>query len=107
MVVRTSPLSGPQGEMKISVVVERYRSRNPLRHAQEKFGMSSRELEVLALVLKGFGTPQIAAALDIAELDRARPHQAHDAQDAGPQPGRAGGQDAGLARRLRPAQGLG
>ncbi|MEA2664298.1 MAG: Bacterial regulatory protein luxR family [Candidatus Eremiobacteraeota bacterium] len=67
MVVRTSPLSGPQGEMKISVVVERYRSRNPLRHAQEKFGMSSRELEVLALVLKGFGTPQIAAALDIAE----------------------------------------
>lgn len=67
MVVRTSPLSGPNGEMKISVVVERYRSRNPLRHAQEKFGMSSRELEVLALVLKGFGTPQIAAALDIAE----------------------------------------
>jgi DNA-binding CsgD family transcriptional regulator len=67
MVVRTSPLSGPRGEMKISVVVERYRSRNPLRHAQEKFGMSSRELEVLALVLKGFGTPQIAAALDIAE----------------------------------------
>ncbi len=67
MVVRTSPLSGPAGEMKISVVVERYRSRNPLRHAQEKFGMSSRELEVLALVLKGFGTPQIAAALDIAE----------------------------------------
>ena len=29
--------------------------------------MSSRELEVLALVLKGFGTPQIATALDIAE----------------------------------------
>jgi DNA-binding CsgD family transcriptional regulator len=67
MVIRTSPLSGPNGEMKISVVVERYRSRNPLRHAQEKFGMSSRELEVLALVLKGFGTPQIATALDIAE----------------------------------------
>jgi DNA-binding CsgD family transcriptional regulator len=66
MVVRVAPLTGPAGP-KIGVLVERYRSRNPLRHAAEKFGMSSRELEVLALVLKGFGTPQIATALDIAE----------------------------------------
>ncbi|MBV8370079.1 MAG: hypothetical protein JO036_14295 [Candidatus Eremiobacteraeota bacterium] len=66
MVVRVAPLSGPAGP-KIGVLVERYRSRNPLRHAADKFGMSSRELEVLALVLKGFGTPQIASALDIAE----------------------------------------
>jgi DNA-binding CsgD family transcriptional regulator len=66
MVVRVAPLTGTAGP-KIGVLVERYRSRNPLRHAQEKFGMSSRELEVLSLVLKGFGTPQIAAALDIAE----------------------------------------
>ena len=29
--------------------------------------LTSRELEVLSLVLKGFGTPQIATALDIAE----------------------------------------
>jgi DNA-binding CsgD family transcriptional regulator len=67
MVVRVAPLTGPAGQMKIGVLVERYRSRNPLRFAAEKFGMSSRELEVLSLVLKGFGTPQIAAALDIAE----------------------------------------
>ncbi len=66
MVVRVAPLTGTAGP-KIGVLVERYRSRNPLRHAQEKFGMSSRELEVLSLVLKGFGTPQIATALDIAE----------------------------------------
>jgi DNA-binding CsgD family transcriptional regulator len=66
MVVRVAPLSGAAGP-KIGVLVERYRSRNPLRHAAEKFGMSSRELEVLSLVLKGFGTPQIATALDIAE----------------------------------------
>jgi DNA-binding CsgD family transcriptional regulator len=66
MVVRVAPLTGPAGP-KIGVLVERYRSRNPLRHAADKFGMSSRELEVLALVLKGFGTPQIATALDIAE----------------------------------------
>ncbi|HTD33367.1 MAG TPA: helix-turn-helix transcriptional regulator [Candidatus Elarobacter sp.] len=66
MVVRVAPLTGSAGP-KIGVLVERYRSRNPLRHAAEKFGMSSRELEVLALVLKGFGTPQIATALDIAE----------------------------------------
>jgi DNA-binding CsgD family transcriptional regulator len=66
MVVRVAPLTGIAGP-KIGVLVERYRSRNPLRHAAEKFGMSSRELEVLALVLKGFGTPQIATALDIAE----------------------------------------
>ena len=66
MVVRVAPLTGTAGP-KIGVLVERYRSRNPLRLAAEKFAMSSRELEVLALVLKGFGTPQIAAALDIAE----------------------------------------
>lgn len=66
MVVRTNPLNGPAG-MKIGVVVERYRSRNSLRHAQQKFSMSPRELEVLALVLKGYGTTQIAASLDIAE----------------------------------------
>jgi DNA-binding CsgD family transcriptional regulator len=66
MVVRVAPLTGAAGP-KIGVLVERYRSRNPLRHAADKFAMSSRELEVLALVLKGFGTPQIATALDIAE----------------------------------------
>ena len=66
MVVRVAPLSGNAGP-KIGVLVERYRSRNPLRHAADKFAMSSRELEVLSLVLKGFGTPQIATALDIAE----------------------------------------
>jgi DNA-binding NarL/FixJ family response regulator len=67
MIVRAFPLQAADGSVKIGVLVERYRSRNPLRHASEKFGMSSRELEVLALVLKGFGTPQIASALDIAE----------------------------------------
>jgi len=66
MVVRVAPLAGSAGP-KIGVLVERYRSRNPLRHAADKFAMSSRELEVLSLVLKGFGTPQIATALDIAE----------------------------------------
>ncbi len=66
MVVRIAPLTGPAGP-KIGVLVERFRSRNPLRHAADKFAMSSRELEVLALVLKGFGTPQIASSLDIAE----------------------------------------
>ncbi len=66
MVVRTAPLTGAGG-VKIGLLIERYRSRNPLRLAAEKFGMSSRELEVLALVLKGFGTPQVATALDIAE----------------------------------------
>jgi DNA-binding CsgD family transcriptional regulator len=66
MVVSVAPLNGPAG-LKIGVLVERFRSRNPLRLAADKFGMSSRELEVLSLVLKGFGTPQIATALDIAE----------------------------------------
>lgn len=66
MVVSVAPLTGSSGP-KIGVLVERFRSRNPLRLAAEKFGMSSRELEVLSLVLKGFGTPQIATALDIAE----------------------------------------
>ncbi len=67
MVVRTTPLRSADGSVKIGVAVERYRSRNPLRLAADKFSMSSRELEVLSLVLKGFGTPQIAESLDIAE----------------------------------------
>jgi len=66
MVVRVAPLSCTAGP-KIGVLVERFRSRNPLRLAAEKFAMSSRELEVLSLVLKGLGTPQIANMLDIAE----------------------------------------
>lgn len=66
MVVQVRPLDGPAG-LRIGVLVERYRSRNPLRYAQEKYGMSAREVEVLALVLKGFGTPQVASLLDIAE----------------------------------------
>ncbi|MBV9440373.1 MAG: LuxR family transcriptional regulator [Candidatus Eremiobacteraeota bacterium] len=66
IIVRVVPLTGPAGP-KIGVLVERYRSRNSLRHAAAKFGMSSRELEVLSLVLKGLGTQQIAAELDIAE----------------------------------------
>ena len=49
------------------MLVERYRSRNPLRLAAEKFAMSSRELEVLSLVLKGFGHAADRDALDIAE----------------------------------------
>ncbi|HYZ15140.1 MAG TPA: helix-turn-helix transcriptional regulator [Candidatus Acidoferrum sp.] len=66
IVVRTYPLHG-EDQLKIGVIVERFRSRNPLLHAQAQFGMSARELEVLVLVLKGLGTPQIASELDIAE----------------------------------------
>ncbi len=100
MVVRVAPLTGRDGRMKIGVLVERYRSRNPLRHAAEKFGMSSRELEVLVPRPQGLRDAADRDRPRHRRVDRPRPRQADDAQDARPQPRRARRQSPRLARRL-------
>jgi len=64
--VRVFPLSGALG-MRIGVSVERYGTRNSLAWAAQRFNISARELQVLALVLQGTGTPEIAQRLRIAE----------------------------------------
>jgi DNA-binding CsgD family transcriptional regulator len=66
LMMRVVPLSGPDA-YRIGVTIERYQARNSIGYAARRFGMSPRELQVLALVLQGYGTPEIAHALDIAE----------------------------------------
>ena len=48
-------------------MVERYRSRDSLTWAAKEFAISRRELEVLALLLQGMSTNEIAQSLCIAE----------------------------------------
>lgn len=66
VVVRVVPLAGARG-LQIGVLIERYRARNALRSAIQRFGLSQREVQVLTLLLDGSGTTEAAAALGIAE----------------------------------------
>ena len=64
-VVRTAPLRG-DGGVKIAVTVERLRTRNAIDQSARRFGLTPRECEVLALVLEGAQTRQVADSLGIA-----------------------------------------
>ncbi len=66
LMVRVVPLKGIDA-YRIGLTIERYQARNSIGYAARRFGMSPRELQVLALVLQGYGTPEIAHALEIAE----------------------------------------
>jgi DNA-binding CsgD family transcriptional regulator len=66
LMMRVVPLNGADS-YRVGLTVERYQARNSIGYAARRFGMSPRELQVLALVLQGYGTPEIAHALDIAE----------------------------------------
>jgi DNA-binding CsgD family transcriptional regulator len=66
VVVRVMPLHGSIG-LHFAVLVERYRSRDSLSWAASRFAISRRELEVLALLLQGMSTAEIAARLNIAQ----------------------------------------
>jgi len=66
LIVRVVPMDGAAGP-RIGVLVERYQPRNSLMWAAECFSISDRELEVLALLLKGNSSAQIAQELSIAE----------------------------------------
>jgi DNA-binding CsgD family transcriptional regulator len=53
-------------EYRIGVVIDRYSKRNALNAAAMRFNLSLRELEVIALLLRGMGTAEIAKNLLIA-----------------------------------------
>jgi DNA-binding CsgD family transcriptional regulator len=64
MVVRTVPLSGPGG-LRIGVIVEQLKTRT-IGSAAREYGLSPRELDVLALLLEGRTTGEVAKMLHIA-----------------------------------------
>lgn len=65
LLVRAVRLAG-SGGMRIGVQIERFRARNAMNWASRRFHMSPRELQILALILQGLGTQEIADALHIA-----------------------------------------
>lgn len=67
VIVRVSPLMNAGAKRRIAVLVERYQSRNAMRSAIKKYGLSRREVEVLSLLLQGRGSTEIAHSLGIAE----------------------------------------
>lgn len=64
LVVRTQPLSGRAGEF-VGVRIDRFRPPNSLTAASARFGISPREVQVLALLLDGDHLDQIAHFLHI------------------------------------------
>jgi len=65
LVMRVVPLRGPAG-LRIGVTFERLKTRNAVASAARRFGLSPRELDVLAHVLEGHDTPRVADLLGIA-----------------------------------------
>jgi DNA-binding CsgD family transcriptional regulator len=64
LVVRTQPLAGPAG-LFIGVRIDRFRPPNSLSGAGERFHISPRELQVLALLLDGTHLDEIGRRLHI------------------------------------------
>lgn len=65
LVLRVVPLRGPGG-LRIGVTFERLKTRNAVASAARRYGLSPRELDVLAHVLEGHDTPRVAELLGIA-----------------------------------------
>lgn len=66
LVVRVWPLTGPLPS-HVAVLLERLRFRDPLRAAASRFRLSPREIQVLKLMMRGFGKREIGNHLRIAE----------------------------------------
>jgi len=64
LVVRTQPMSGPAG-LFIGVRIDRFQEPNSLTGAADRFHISPREVQVLALLLDGKHLDQIATQLHI------------------------------------------
>lgn len=64
LVVRTQPMSGPAG-LFIGVRIDRFQEPNSLTGAADRFHISPREVQVLALLLDGNHLDQIAKQLHI------------------------------------------
>ena len=66
LIVRVVPLN--QGRnFGIALVLEPYEARSPLGIATRRFRLTNRELEVIALLFSGLGTPAIAQRLAISD----------------------------------------
>jgi DNA-binding NarL/FixJ family response regulator len=65
LVLRLAPLSGSAGPA-YAVFLERLEPRNILADAASRYGLSSREIDVLALIFQGLTSSQIALQLFIA-----------------------------------------
>ncbi len=66
LILRVVRLRGGDGE-HIAIFVERFKARDALRGARERFGFSPRELEVVDQLVQGKSTAEIAEKLVIAE----------------------------------------
>jgi DNA-binding NarL/FixJ family response regulator len=66
MVVRVVPVERAR-RYAVALLLEPYESRAPLSDAIRRFRLTNRELEVIALLFSGFGTPAIAARLSISD----------------------------------------
>lgn len=64
--VRVTRLDG-DSDTHYAVSVEYFRGGDSLSRAARKYGLTRREIEVLALILEGARAPEIARALQIAE----------------------------------------
>ena len=64
-ILRVSMLSGKRSDL-FAVTVERLQTRKTIEIAADRYGLSRREREVLALLLEGHGTTQVAEILNIA-----------------------------------------
>jgi DNA-binding CsgD family transcriptional regulator len=66
IVVRIVESYSPTGSLT-GIIVEKLRTRDPLREAIQSFGITARETQVLRLLLRGASTAAIARELHIAE----------------------------------------
>lgn len=66
MVVRVVPVERTR-RYGVALLLEPYESRAPLSDSIRRFRLTNRELEVIALLFSGLGTPAIAARLSISD----------------------------------------
>jgi DNA-binding CsgD family transcriptional regulator len=64
-VIRVARLDAGNGARHFAVVLERFAARSSLSRAAKRFALSRREKEVLAVLMRGEGTPTIARSLRI------------------------------------------
>jgi DNA-binding CsgD family transcriptional regulator len=67
LLVHIVDLQGPGGT-KVVAAFTAFAVRDPIRQASERFNLTERERQVLALLLRGMRATQIANALELSEL---------------------------------------
>jgi DNA-binding CsgD family transcriptional regulator len=67
LLVHVADLQGPAGT-KVVAAFTAFAVRDPIRQASERFNLTAREGQVLALLLRGMRATQIANALELSEL---------------------------------------